>query len=81
MQVLRGLLANGEKPACVDACVMRALGFGELSELRAKYGNVNAIEPLPEAKLTVPALGNHTTHECASEWQGNWKNPESAEEV
>lgn len=50
------LLAKGENPACVDACVMRALEFGELDELRAKYGNVNAIEPLPTADITSPAL-------------------------
>jgi anaerobic dimethyl sulfoxide reductase subunit B (iron-sulfur subunit) len=50
------LLAQGEQPACVAACVMRALDFGELEELRAKYGNVSAIAPLPEADLTKPAL-------------------------
>ncbi len=50
------LLAEGETPYCVAACVMRALDFGELSELQAKYGNVNAIEPLPAADLTDPAL-------------------------
>lgn len=50
------LLAKGENPACTDACVMRALEVGELDELRAKYGNVNAIEPLPIATITEPAL-------------------------
>lgn len=50
------LLAKGERPACVDACPMRALEFGELTELRAKYGNTNALEPLPQANLTKPAL-------------------------
>ncbi len=50
------LLAQGQKPACVDACVMRALDVGELSELQAKYGNTNAIEPLPEASYTKPAV-------------------------
>lgn len=50
------LQAAGENPACVDSCVMRALDFGELDELRAKYGNVNAIEPLPPADVTKPAL-------------------------
>ncbi len=50
------LLDQGQKPACVDACVMRALDFGELDELRAKYGNVNAIEPLPRANITKPSL-------------------------
>lgn len=50
------LLAQGDNPACVDACVTRALDFGELDELRAKYGEVNAIEPLPVADITLPAI-------------------------
>jgi anaerobic dimethyl sulfoxide reductase subunit B (iron-sulfur subunit) len=49
-------LAEGKAPACVDACVMRALEFGELDELRAKYGNLNAVEPLPVGDLTHPSL-------------------------
>jgi anaerobic dimethyl sulfoxide reductase subunit B len=47
---------KGQKPACVDACVMRVLDIGELDELRAKYGNTGAIEPLPTADLTSPAV-------------------------
>ena len=50
------LLAQGENPACVDACVMRCLDFGELEELRQKYGDANEIEPLPSAQYTQPAL-------------------------
>ena len=50
------LIDAGGRPACVDACVMRALDFGELDELRAKYGNVNAVEPLPDGKQTEPSL-------------------------
>jgi anaerobic dimethyl sulfoxide reductase subunit B (iron-sulfur subunit) len=50
------LLAKGQNPACVDACVMRCLDFGELDELRLKHGTVNAIEPLPESSYTRPAL-------------------------
>ncbi len=50
------LQAQGQNPVCVDACVMRALEFGELDQLRAKYGNENSIEPLPAADLTEPAL-------------------------
>ena len=30
---------GGEKPICVDACLMRALNAGPLDELRRKYGN------------------------------------------
>lgn len=47
---------KGLKPACVDACVMRVLEVGELDELRAKYGNTAAIEPLPTADFTDPAV-------------------------
>jgi anaerobic dimethyl sulfoxide reductase subunit B (iron-sulfur subunit) len=50
------LLAKGENPACVDACPMRAIEYGELSELRAKYGSLAAVEPLPVASITSPAL-------------------------
>jgi anaerobic dimethyl sulfoxide reductase subunit B (iron-sulfur subunit) len=50
------LLAQGQNPACVDACPMRAIEFGELSELRAKYGTLNAVEPLPEAGITSPSV-------------------------
>lgn len=50
------LLAQGQNPACVDACVMRAIDFGPLDELQAKYGSVNEIEPLPASDLTHPSL-------------------------
>lgn len=50
------LQAQGLNPACVDACVMRALEFGELDELRAKYGESAAIDPLPSAEITKPSF-------------------------
>lgn len=50
------LQAQGQNPACVDACVMRALDFGELDELRAKYGDVQAIAPLPDTSITEPSF-------------------------
>lgn len=50
------LQTQGLNPACVDACVMRALDFGELEDLRKKYGDVNAIEPLPTADITQPSI-------------------------
>ncbi len=46
----------GQPPACVAACPSRALNFGELSELRTKYGSENEIAPLPPASLTEPSL-------------------------
>jgi len=50
------LLEKGEQPYCTSACVMRALEYGDLAELRAKYGRVNAIEPLPAANITQPSI-------------------------
>ena len=35
---------------------MRVLEFGELDELRAKYGTLNDVYPLPEPSLTNPAV-------------------------
>lgn len=50
------LLDKGENPACVDACVMRCLDYGDLDELRAKYGDLDAVEPLPDASITEPSF-------------------------
>jgi len=50
------VVEQGEAPYCVAACPMRALDFGELDELRAKYGNSSAVAPLPSADLTKPAF-------------------------
>jgi anaerobic dimethyl sulfoxide reductase subunit B (iron-sulfur subunit) len=46
----------GEKPACVAACPSRALDFGELSELQAKYGTAAEVAPLPSASFTKPSI-------------------------
>jgi anaerobic dimethyl sulfoxide reductase subunit B (iron-sulfur subunit) len=50
------IVAQGEKPYCVEACVMRAMDFGTLEELRQKYGNIDAIEPLPPSNITNPSV-------------------------
>jgi len=50
------LVAKGQNPVCVDACVMRVLEYGELEDLRAKYGSVAEIEPLPSASITNPSF-------------------------
>jgi anaerobic dimethyl sulfoxide reductase subunit B len=47
---------QGLPPACVAACPMRVLDFGELEELKAKYDNVENIYPLPDPSLTEPAI-------------------------
>ncbi len=50
------LLDVGQPPACVAACQMRVLHFGELEDLRARFGDLAAVYPLPEPNLTQPAL-------------------------
>lgn len=49
-------VAEGKKPVCVESCPQRALDFDEISVLREKYGNENAIAPLPDSSLTGPSL-------------------------
>lgn len=48
----------GLNPTCVDACPMRALDFGDVDELRAKYGAdlVSDVACLPSAEVTGPNL-------------------------
>lgn len=50
------LLAQGQNPACVDACVMRAIEYGDIEELRGKYGTLDAVEPLPTGDITNPSI-------------------------
>lgn len=49
-------LEEGKSPACVAACPMRVLDFGELKELQKKYGIVNEIYPLPQSSITGPSI-------------------------
>ena len=46
----------GEKPACVEGCTYRAIDFGPLDELRAKYGDFASPAPLPEASITSRSI-------------------------
>lgn len=51
------LTAVGGMPACVDACVMRALEFGDIEELRAKHPEaVMDVKGLPSSALTGPSI-------------------------
>ena len=50
------LLAQGQNPACVDACVTRAITFGELTDLQALNGSLDAVEPLPSGEYTKPSF-------------------------
>jgi anaerobic dimethyl sulfoxide reductase subunit B (iron-sulfur subunit) len=50
------LIANNEKPLCVSGCLMRALDWGEMQDLEAKYGKGDVeVEPLPK-QSTAPSL-------------------------
>lgn len=49
-------IAEDRTPACVEACPSRVLDFGEADELRERYGDEAAIEPLPDPSITAPNL-------------------------
>ena len=49
-------IEEGKQPACVASCPMRVLDFGELEEIRKKYGNISEVYPLPPEKITNPSL-------------------------
>jgi len=49
-------LADGKNPSCVDSCPMRVIDFGDLEELKQKYGGAAQLYPLPEAHHTQPAI-------------------------
>lgn len=50
------LLAQGEDPACVASCVMRALHWGDLEELRRKYGDTADVKQFPSSDITDPSI-------------------------
>jgi len=50
------LVDNGEPPACVSSCPMRALGCGDLAELRKTFGGTSDVFPLPESRNPGPGL-------------------------
>ncbi|WBA81054.1 DMSO/selenate family reductase complex B subunit [Endozoicomonas sp. GU-1] len=47
---------QGKQPICIESCPLRALDFGPIEELRAKYGTEADIAPLPDSSLTEPSL-------------------------
>lgn len=49
---------NGREPACVEACPMRALHFGELDALRERFGPEHGagLPFLPGEEMTSPSL-------------------------
>lgn len=52
----RSLIDAGENPACVDACVTRALQWGDIEELRKQYGDCSWIAPLEKDLGTHPSV-------------------------
>ena len=50
------LVKQGKKPLCVSGCTQRALDFGPMDELIAKYGEGADIAPLPMSNITSPNL-------------------------
>lgn len=54
------LRAQGERPACVEACTMRILDFGDVDELREKYGSdlVSELPVLPDSSTGPNVLVN-----------------------
>ncbi|MDR0500741.1 MAG: 4Fe-4S dicluster domain-containing protein [Coriobacteriales bacterium] len=48
------LVQNGEQPACVASCLMRAIEWGDISELRSKHSNNADIVGIPSSEQTNP---------------------------
>jgi anaerobic dimethyl sulfoxide reductase subunit B (iron-sulfur subunit) len=74
------LLDQGGVPACVSACQMRVLHYGDLSALRDEHGEVDDIFPLPDPELTHPAIV-FTPHPDSIAWNGNGMNIGNVEEI
>jgi anaerobic dimethyl sulfoxide reductase subunit B (iron-sulfur subunit) len=49
-------VAEDKQPICVEACPLRALEFGDIEELRSKYGDLAQIPPLADPSQTAPSL-------------------------
>jgi len=49
---------QGRPPACVAACPLRALDYGDRAELEQRHGPLSqaSVFPLPAAAVTAPAL-------------------------
>lgn len=49
-------LQAGEKPVCVTSCPLRALDYGDMDELKAKYEGTQEIHPMPNPDITHPNI-------------------------
>lgn len=52
----RARVAAGKEPICVESCPMRALSFGPIDDLRAKFGADCDVAPLPSSAYTKPNI-------------------------
>jgi len=43
-------------PVCVTACPQRALDFGKITDLQAKYGTNQQLSGMPDPKSTIPSV-------------------------
>lgn len=50
------LIDSGQPPACISACPMRALDFGNFEELKKKYFGSGTIFPFPSPSITGPSI-------------------------
>lgn len=51
-----GRLEDGRLPICVEACPMRALDFGPLDQMMAKYGDLRQLPDMPNPTGIKPAV-------------------------
>ena len=49
------LVIQGKDPICVGSCPVRAIHYGEIEELRKKYGKLDTMEGIPKPD-TKPSL-------------------------
>ena len=49
-------VAEGLRPICVEACPLRALGFGDAGNLKSRANACLSIPPLPDPELTSPNM-------------------------
>lgn len=49
-------LEQGELPICVMSCPGRALDFGTLEDMEAKYGTLKALPDMPDGAFVKPAV-------------------------
>ena len=55
----KNLREKDQNPACVDACLMRCLEWGELEELKKRYSGeemTSDIAVLPSSEMTTPSV-------------------------